>query len=195
VNDDPLIERSLNRLRDAEPAPGFEQRLLVSLRNAAENSPRTKRLPLLVSWRSKLSFALVVLVAAGASIGALFLVRQQRLENQTALRPEKPMASLWQPASPAIAAQPLQRSKARASGKHSAKESSTATRVPARNTPAPPMPLTEQEKLLQRVARQRDAGNLTLLNPVAQHTQSAQATQQFQRFFAMTPEEVRTQFE
>jgi hypothetical protein len=195
VKDDHVIERALERLRDAEPAAGFERRLLVSLRDAAESSSTAKRLPLLVSWRWRVSFALLVLVAAGVSLGALFLVRQHRLEGPPTLRLEEPVANLGEAASPLSSAASPARPRGHGARRHSATELTAAIHSQVSNLPAPPMPLTEQEKLLQRVVRRRDTGNVALLNSATQHTASARATQQFQRFFAMTPEEVRNQFE
>jgi hypothetical protein len=61
--------------------------------------------------------------------------------------------------------------------------------------PAPPLPLTEQEKLLLRLAHRNDPQNMALLNRDVQAAQSAQATQQFQQFFAIDPAEMRSESE
>jgi hypothetical protein len=50
--------------------------------------------------------------------------------------------------------------------------------------PAPPMPLTEQEKLLLRVAHRSDPTELTPLNAEARARQSAAFDDEFQQFFA-----------
>jgi hypothetical protein len=61
--------------------------------------------------------------------------------------------------------------------------------------PAPPLPLTEQEKMLLRVAQRNDAQNKALLNPDLQAAQSAKNTEQFQHFFEIDAEEMRSQSE
>jgi hypothetical protein len=55
--------------------------------------------------------------------------------------------------------------------------------------------LTEQEKLLLGLAHRNDAQDMDLLNPVAQAQQSAKATQQFQQFFGMDTEQMRSESE
>jgi hypothetical protein len=57
------------------------------------------------------------------------------------------------------------------------------------------LPLTAQEKLLLRLARRDDAQDRNLLNPDAQAQQSAKATQQFQQFFGMNANEMRSESE
>ena len=61
--------------------------------------------------------------------------------------------------------------------------------------PAPPLPLTDQEKLLLRLAHRNDPQDMTLLNRDAQAAQSAKATEQFQQFFAINPTEMRSESE
>jgi hypothetical protein len=61
--------------------------------------------------------------------------------------------------------------------------------------PAPPLPLTEQEKLLLRLAHRRDPQNMAILNRDERATQSAKATEQFQQFFGMKPAEMRSEIE
>jgi hypothetical protein len=61
--------------------------------------------------------------------------------------------------------------------------------------PAPPLPLTEQEKQLLRLVHHNDAHDMTLLNRDVQAQQSAKATQQFQQFFGMDSNEMRSESE
>jgi hypothetical protein len=61
--------------------------------------------------------------------------------------------------------------------------------------PAPPLPLTQQEKLLLHLAHRKDAEDMNLLNPNVQAQQSAKATQQFQEFFEMNAEQMRSESE
>jgi hypothetical protein len=61
--------------------------------------------------------------------------------------------------------------------------------------PAPPLPLTDQEKLLLRLAHRNDAQDMNLLNPDVQAEESANATQQFQQFFGINANEMRSESE
>jgi hypothetical protein len=55
--------------------------------------------------------------------------------------------------------------------------------------------LTEQEKLLLRLAHRNDVQDMTLLNRDVQAQQSAKAAQQFQQFFAMDSNQMRNESE
>jgi hypothetical protein len=52
--------------------------------------------------------------------------------------------------------------------------------------PAPPMPLTEQEKLLLRIARKVDPVEMAMLDPRVRAMQDAEEKAEFQRFFGQT---------
>jgi hypothetical protein len=67
--------------------------------------------------------------------------------------------------------------------------------VQSASYPAPPLPLTEQERMLLRVAHRDDAKNKALLDPELQAAQSAKNTEQFQHFFQINAEEMRKQSE
>jgi hypothetical protein len=70
-----------------------------------------------------------------------------------------------------------------------------APELRAASFPAPPLPLTEQEKLLLRLAHRRNPEDTAILNPAAQAAQSAKANDQFQQFFGMNATEMRNQIE
>jgi hypothetical protein len=61
--------------------------------------------------------------------------------------------------------------------------------------PAPPLPLTEQERLLLRFAHRGDPDSMAILNPEVRAAQTAKATEQFQQFFEINATEMRTQSE
>jgi hypothetical protein len=65
----------------------------------------------------------------------------------------------------------------------------------AASFPAPPLPLTEQEKLLLRVAHRGNPENMAILNPEVQAVISAKATQEFQQFFEINATEMRSESE
>jgi hypothetical protein len=63
-------------------------------------------------------------------------------------------------------------------------EDSVAVReMRAASHPAPPPPLTEQEKMLLRVAQVGDPQEMAMLNPEIRAKKEAQSDQEFQRFF------------
>jgi hypothetical protein len=53
----------------------------------------------------------------------------------------------------------------------------------AASHPAPPMPLTEQERLLLRIAHRGDPVELAMLDPVLRDVRDAEEQADFQRFF------------
>jgi hypothetical protein len=61
--------------------------------------------------------------------------------------------------------------------------------------PTPPLPLTEQETLLLRLAHRRDPQDTAMLSPAVQAAKSAKATEQFQQFFGINATEMRSQIE
>jgi hypothetical protein len=61
--------------------------------------------------------------------------------------------------------------------------------------PAPPLPLTEQERLLLRLAHRGDVQSDAMLNPDLQAAASAEAAKQFQQFFGIDAKEMRNESE
>jgi hypothetical protein len=57
------------------------------------------------------------------------------------------------------------------------------------------LPLTEQERLLLRLAHRGGDDNMAILNPDTRAAQTAKATEQFQQFFAINATEMRSQSE
>ena len=65
---------------------------------------------------------------------------------------------------------------------HAHKPSPVET-LQASGSPAPPLPLTEQEKLLLRLAHRRDQEATALLNDDVRAAQTVKTAKQFQEFF------------
>jgi hypothetical protein len=53
--------------------------------------------------------------------------------------------------------------------------------------PAPPEPLTEQEKLLLQIAHRRDPQEMAMLNPAVQAQQQAAEAAEYEEFFKPPP--------
>ena len=207
---DEVIERALHRLRDAEPASDFEQRLLASLRKRTEaQQPAPSLHPFGFSrllFPSRLSLSVLILLVS-LGVGVTYYVRQRDTVREVKSRgPSTTNADIRHEDSALLAKSKTQnastpapfvsrRPRSLQKAGSSMRNGNASAQAASTHSLAPPLPLTEQEKLLLRVVRRRDPGSMTLLNSDAQRAENARATEQFQRFFAMTPHEMRIQFE
>jgi hypothetical protein len=156
-DEDVLLEKAMAALRDAEPSPGFERRILATI-----EAHQLRR----ANWWWPV-FALACALIAGLFVHYFPPI------------PARMTIAATQPPGP---------------------EKLSVTRVVERTRqrrqrhhPAPPLPLTDQEKLLLRLAHRPD--DATILNPVNREAQSARATTEFQYFFQMDEAEMRSQLE
>jgi hypothetical protein len=192
---EPTIERLLAGLRDAEPQPGIEHRILEAMqaRETVASVPfwnrlRPQTLPAFAIW-------LVTALAITGAFVAIALHQRWRVPADSshpstlAVRQESPAEAITQPAPV-----PARRPASRVWSKHS-RTAVPVSDLQAAGFPAPPLPLTEQEKLLLRLAHGRDPEDTAILNPAAQAAQSARANEQFQQFFQMNAAEMRNQIE
>ena len=185
---DRTIERLLAGLRDAEPPGGIERRILEALdgieaRDVA--TPASLWLP-----------AMALLLACAVILMAAVMVHQHRhapadlspsisADVHQATRPE--LVTRKTPTGP-------QRTSSRVLVRHP-RDVPAAGEAQASSFPAPPLPLTEQEKLLLRLAHRGDPENMAILNPDVRAAQTAKATEQFQQFFEINATEMRSQSE
>ena len=174
---DRTIENLLAGLRDAEPPPGMHHRILDAMVACRVTTHSPRRL---------LHPAIAIPLACGLAI--TIWVRPHRdtpanlggyTTNADGPRTKPPQT---------------------VAGRAPREPRRSASRVLLRPTktpgfPAPPLPLTEQEKLLLRLAHRNDAQDMNLLNPDVQAQQSAKATQQFQQFFGMNADQMRSENE
>src|SRR5882757_7033127 len=174
---DRTIESLLAGLRDAEPPPGMHHRILDAMiaRRATTHSPR-RLLLLAVALSLGCALAITIWVPHHRHI-ATNLRSYTKHVDAPRTKPARTVADI-KPREPRR----------------------STSRVLLRPTqtsgfPAPPLPLTEQEKLLLGLAHRNDAQDMNLLNPVAQAQQSAKATQQFQQFFGMDTDQMRSESE
>ncbi len=180
------VRRVLEGLRDVEAPAGMESRIVLALeRRTAEPAQQRKVLsPSSIAMRS---------LATGAAFAAmacavLWMPKAHR---------SAPMASVShvvQGLAPAEGLSTPTLPPKRAEGRlhraqevmASAENSSDAlalaeTRAPSR--PDPPLPLTEQEKLLLRVAHRHDPEQMAMLNPEMRSRRQLQAAVEFKEFF------------
>jgi hypothetical protein len=195
------IERLLAGLRDAEPSAGMQRRILQAIEAREAIAPGSPWRRPILPWllRPAIAASLVCALVMAAYLIGSFIVTitvRQHHHVQAELRTHAASADARQ----ATVAHKLPLMPRRTASRAAMRPPPTQN-VPAveatqtASSPAPPLPLTEQEKLLLRLAHRRDAQNMVILNPDAQAAQSAKATEQFQQFFAINPAEMRSESE
>jgi hypothetical protein len=185
---DATIERLLNGLRDAEPPRGMERRILDALDGMGiREVPASTWL-----WRPAIAF----LGACAVSLIVAVSVHQHRhapadLSRSTSVEARhttrSDLAAQKAPTMP-------RRTTARVVVRRPRDVPATGE-TEAASFPAPPLPLTEQERLLLRLAHRGDPDNTAILNPDVRALQTAKATEQFQQFFEINAKEMRSQSE
>jgi hypothetical protein len=193
---DRTIERLLAGLRDAEPSAGIERRILEAMeaREAAAAAPPWRRLSL--PWLLRPAIG-ITLACALASLIVAIAVHQPR-HRPADVRSHATRADVRQTVGPEAVAHraPIvpRRMASRVSVRRP-RDVPAAEETQAASFPAPPLPLTEQERLLLRLAHRRDPEDTAILNPAVQAAQSAKATEQFQQFFGIDATQMRSQIE
>jgi len=163
-DDDLLLDKVLAGLRDAQPSPGFERRLLAGI-----DAHQVRRANW---WRP-------VFALACAVFAAVFVHNFRHVPATVKVPAPSPVTiAATKAPEPETVPPPAPRILGSTRPHHH---------------PAPPLPLTEQEKLLLRLAHRPD--DATILNPDVRTAQSARATAEFQHFFQMDEAEMRSQLE
>jgi hypothetical protein len=190
------IERLLRGLRDAEPPAGIERRILRALdgmeTGQASGAASPWRRPI-VPWWLRPAMALSLTCAAMLIVA---ITNYQYRHAAPVVRSPSPGSDVRQ----AAVAQKLtivaRRLDARVAVRRPhAHHVSAGGESQQASFPAPPLPLTEQERLLLRLAHRGDRENMALLNPDVRAEQTAKDTEQFQHFFAINAAEMRSQSE
>jgi hypothetical protein len=157
------IEKMLSALREVEAPVGMERRILEQLEaRAEEKSPR---------WRWMVPVACVAVLAA--MIAVLFMPRTRVPVRVVHVQSAALPRSVEQ-------GRPMAHETAHVQKAAYRRRRSSAV---ARDIPAPPLPLTDQERLLLRVVHQHNPGNLAILEPAKQAAELAKDKEQFQGFF------------
>ena len=177
-NSDESIDRVMAGLRDVEAPEGMERRVLAAMeeRAAARGG---------YSWRTW-SFGLAAVVVVIAAVVVSVAPRQRKHSNFAAV---KLPTVVTVPAPVAL----VQRQN---TGVHRfaqndvnfyrvrREETRAEEPVTSGGIPAPPMPLTEQEKLLLHLAHRSDPQELTPLIAEVRARKDAEFDEEFQEFFA-----------
>ena len=174
---DETIASLLAGLRDAEPPPGMHRRILDAMveRRATAHSPH------------RLLHAAVAISLACALAFAIWAPHHRRTPTDVRRSMTNVGTPQTKPPQTVTAITP------REPRRSTARVLLRPRQIPG--FPAPPLPLTEQEKLLLRLARRNDSQDMNLLNPDVQAQQSAKATEQFQQFFGMSTDQMRSESE
>ena len=168
------IDRVLTGLRDISAPVGMEGRVLAAMEQRAASGARWQ-------WRRWL----VGLAAAVVLIAAVMILRPQHTAKDgilptvtqpliaTVAKNQGRNTEILRPAQNGLVRY-RQAKPVRLESKHVAELG---------GIPAPPMPLTEQERLLLQLAHRADATELTPLNAEARTRRDAEFDAEFQEFF------------
>jgi hypothetical protein len=194
-NPEKEIERVLAGLRDAEAPVGMERRILDAVRDRAVMGTGHG----LLRWRPiwlelrRVGWG-VGAVAVFAAVAMLYTMRRAPDTAQRHLVAVMPAASskvAVEKAQPVRLAGterrevrerpvsgPAQKARVVDDG-----DSVALSEMRAASQPAPPLALTEQEKLLLRIAHKGDPVELAMLDPVQRDARNAEEGAEFRRFF------------
>jgi hypothetical protein len=203
------IEKVLAGLRDADAPIGMERRILDGLEERAAAQSRSGWRQLLPIWLVAPGRPVVVgAVLGGVALAGVFAVALaipaiRRLGHAPAQskRNVAPMESLsaadsevGKNAQPASSRSGVRLLEKMAEGKTNAgsaeapldSDSVALEEMHAPSRPAPPMPLTEQERLLLRLVHKDDPVELAMLDSKMRALQDSEDKAEFQRFFGQS---------
>ena len=203
-NSDEAIDTVLAGLRDAEAPEGMERRILDALENGAAVRAESVWHRLLPLWLLTPTGATTRVLVCGAALAGVvvvvFATSAIRHAGDVAVRSKKEVA----PAKvlPAVVDAPLVAVSSSPHEKRAglrvrtsvgetrsvrtvdSEDSVALSEMRAASFPAPPMPLTEQEKLLLRIAHRGDPVEMAMLDPNQRSVQEMKEKAEYQSFFA-----------
>jgi hypothetical protein len=214
-NSEEAIEKVLAGLRDSEAPAGMERRILDALENPASARSRSGWRWLRPMWLVTPAHPVAIgSLACGVALAAIFAVAlaipairrlghapvQSRINLAPAgsvpLAPSEAVAKSAQAPLPGSSVRSVE--KTNVPGKMDTRTAGTVrdstgdgdsvalSEMLAPSHPAPPMPLTEQERLLLRIAHKGDPVEMAVLDPMLRAARDAEAQAEFQSFFGPT---------
>ncbi len=157
------------------PIPlGMEARVQQRLAQTTQAPRRTWRLP--------------VFAFAGVTAAAVFLLShpQSKKLEPPAGQPATLAHTMALPTPPQPVVTPVHYAQTSLKGKRG-HVFAPSTPAEAASFPPPPLPLTDQERLLLRIARRRDPQQIAALDPIARERLDALDSAQFEQFFTPPP--------
>jgi hypothetical protein len=200
-NLDETIEALLAGLRDAEPSAGMQRRILETLQTHEAMTPVSPWRRMMLASRLHPVTAISSMCAAALAASLIVAIAVHQTQHaQPAARSTAASADGRRPLGPEVVARKVPIEPRRITARVPVRPPRTSDvsaigEAQSAGFPAPPLPLTEQEKLLLRLAHRGDPETLTILNPDVRAAQTAKATEQFQQFFEINPTEMRRQLE
>ncbi len=180
MRENDAIETVLQGLRETQPGPGLEARILQRLQ-AEEHRPHTAWQALHIPRFVMATAATLLLVLAGGWL--LHHGHQATQATDTPPQPrQRPAFSTGIATAPATVPR-MQRHSTRKAATHAA-EQRAGEQV---SIPEPPMPLTEQERLLLNLRHRDDPMQLAQLTATAREARYRHEEEQVREFFAPPP--------
>lgn len=175
------VRQVLAGLRDAEAPIGMERRILDAVQDRA--SVKSARMPLW-AWSTALACAMVALFAVSMVYRAARVPVQSNVHSAPAgVVPKAALETTVKNVSPVLAAQNVRSKNVKRAKVVCEGDSEASREMETASFPAPPMPLTEQEKLLLRVAHRNDPEELAMLNNEMRTKQEVEGRRAVERFF------------
>ena len=178
-----VIERTLSGLRGVEVPAGLENRLLQAVRAADAAAGSTGRRAWFAGWRGwaglGVACAAVLVVALGPVQGRNASRAGEKIADRVAVPVCRPVVGN----TPAVLNQVRVDGDRAAARVRPARVSGRRMSLQrGRSLPVQEPPLTDEEKLLQRVARSGNQQEMALLNPEERAKEEASARAQFRAF-------------
>jgi hypothetical protein len=200
------IEKVLAGLRDAEAPEGMERRILDALENGAAVRTGSVWHRLLPLWLLAPAGAMTRVLVCGAALAGVavvvFATSAIRHAGSSPAQSKKEVApEILLPVPPSVVDAPSVAASLSRKGRAGlrvrsavgetqsvrtvdSEDSVALSEMRAASFPAPPMPLTEQERLLLRIAHKGDPVEVALLDPNQRNLQEMKEKAEYQSFFA-----------
>jgi hypothetical protein len=179
-NPEDAINQVLAGLRDAEPPAGMQRRIIEGVHHRTATKPT--RAPWKI-WGTATACALVLCIVISAT-------HHQHLPSQSPTPSTHTAATRTPTTETNEITRPLPLITPSKTQQHTHKpnlvtvtDSTTLRDIHAQSHPAPPEPLTHEEKLLLRVAHTGNAQLLATLDPTIRAAQAADEKADFEKFF------------
>ena len=182
------LDRLLVGLRDAKACPGMEGRILRTIEDRAAATRAS------AWWQLRPLSVMTAALACMVGLIGVFVLTAHRPEHASLEDPSAHPQTVTATAAPrefaprsvpsSRAQLPARTRTRKSAAKLDGKGNGDQQALMVESFPAPPLPLTEQERLLLRVAHHHDPADLALLDPTKQEMQIAAEHAQFEKFFA-----------